>query len=67
LLTHSAPLNERVTWPSLIVAVIESGGVGRPAGVEEGDWTDAVPVPTALIAWTVNVYGVPFVNPTILQ
>jgi hypothetical protein len=33
------------------------------AGVTELDAVDAAPVPTALVADTVNVYAVPFVNP----
>ena len=33
------------------------------AGVTEFDAAEAGPVPTALVADTVNVYAVPFVNP----
>ena len=50
-----------------MVAESVVGAVGRPAGVDVGEVADATPVPTALIARTVNVYGVPFVRPTTLQ
>ena len=62
-----APLNVSVTWPSLMVADIDVGGVGRPAGTAAGDCVDATPVPIALIARAVKVYEVPLVSPVILQ
>ena len=39
------------------------GGSGDVAGVTELDGSDGAPVPTALVAVTVNVYDVPFVRP----
>ena len=62
-----APLKETVTWPSPIVADIDVGGVGSPAGTAAGDVDEATPVPMAFIAWAVNVYEVPLVRPEILQ
>jgi hypothetical protein len=38
-------------------------GHAGPAGVTELDADDAGPVPTELVADTVNVYAVPFVSP----
>jgi hypothetical protein len=38
--------------------------VGIAAGVTAADASDAGPVPTALIAATVNVYAVPFCRPS---
>ena len=32
-------------------------------GVTDADTTDVAPVPAALVALTLNVYAVPFVNP----
>jgi hypothetical protein len=42
------------------------GASGTVAGVTEFDATDAVLVPTALVAVTVNVYTVPLVKPVIV-
>jgi hypothetical protein len=50
-----APENATVTWPSPIVALIDVGAVGNPAGTDVGDVADATPVPIALIACAVNV------------
>jgi hypothetical protein len=41
--------------------------VGGGAGVTGLDGSDAGPVPFALVAVTVNVYGVPFVRPVTVQ
>jgi hypothetical protein len=41
--------------------------VGAVAGVTGGDGSDAGPVPCALVAVTVNVYGVPLVRPVTVQ
>jgi hypothetical protein len=41
------------------------GGSGIVTGVTELDAVEAVLVPIALAASTVNVYGVPFVSPVI--
>jgi hypothetical protein len=62
-----APVNATVTCPSPIVAVIDVGGVGRPAGIDTGEFADATPVPMSLIARAVKVYDVPLVRPVILQ
>jgi len=42
------------------------GASGTAAGVTEFDAVDAVLVPTAFVAVTVNVYVVPLVNPVIV-
>ena len=39
------------------------GVLGTAAGVAGADGADAAPVPMALVAVTVNVYGVPLVRP----
>ena len=39
------------------------GGLGTVAGVTLAEGDDAAPVPTAFVAVTVKVYGVPFVSP----
>jgi hypothetical protein len=39
------------------------GAPGTVAGVTAADATDSAPLPTALVACTVNVYAVPFVKP----
>jgi hypothetical protein len=62
-----APENATVTCPSPIVALIDVGAVGNPAGTAVGDGADATPVPMALMACAVNVYEVPLVSPEILQ
>jgi len=46
-----------------VVAVALVGGPGTVAGVTDGEGLEAGPVPTALVAVTVNVYEVPFVSP----
>jgi hypothetical protein len=46
--------------PTAVAAV---GVPGVVAGVTELDAIDGTPVPTPLVAVTVNVYEVPFVNP----
>ncbi|MBK6602781.1 MAG: hypothetical protein IPG28_14835 [Betaproteobacteria bacterium] len=45
------------------VAVTAVGAPGTVAGVTAADAADAGPVPTALVAVTVNVYAVPLVRP----
>jgi hypothetical protein len=55
--------NETVASPSPRTAVTLVGASGVVAGVTELLATEAVLVPTALVAVTVNVYVVPFVNP----
>ena len=46
-----------------LVAVPIVGASGTVAGVTEFDEAEAVLVPTAFVAVTVNVYVVPFVKP----
>ena len=48
-------------FPGMAVTVV--GAPGTPAGVTLFDTPDAEPVPTAFVAVTVNVYGVPFASP----
>ena len=43
------------------------GAVKGATGVTGGDGADAGPVPCALVAVTVNVYGVPLVRPVTVQ
>ena len=43
------------------------GAPGTVAGVTGADALDAGPVPTPLVAVTMNVYAVPFVNPLTVQ
>lgn len=58
--------HDTVTCASPGVAVVIVGEPGTEAdatGVTEEDAADAGPVPTALVAVTVNVYAVPLVSP----
>jgi hypothetical protein len=54
-----------VAEPSPAVAVTPVGAPGTvgPVGVTEFEGSEGAPVPTALVAVTVNVYAVPFVRP----
>jgi hypothetical protein len=45
------------------VAVTAVGAPGTVAGVTAADAADAGPLPTALVAVTVNVYAVPLARP----
>jgi hypothetical protein len=45
------------------VAVTPLGAAGTVAGVTAEEAADSGPVPTALVAMTVNVYAVPLVRP----
>lgn len=47
----------------LDIAEGEVGALGTVAGVTGLVEVEAAPVPAALVAVTVNVYGVPFVRP----
>ena len=49
--------------PTPATAVGAAGAPGTVAGVTALDAAEAGPVPTALVAATVKVYAVPFVNP----
>jgi hypothetical protein len=46
-----------------LVADTDVGAPGTVDGVAAADATEAVPVPDAFVAVTVNVYAVPFVRP----
>jgi hypothetical protein len=52
-----------IAWAFPATAVTAVGGFGGGLGVMLFDATDAGPVPTALVAVTVNVYAVPLVRP----
>lgn len=56
-------VHDTLAWPSPAVPVTAVGAPGTVAGVTADDADDAVPVPAALVAVTVNVYAVPFVKP----
>jgi hypothetical protein len=56
-------VNVTAAWAFPAVAVPILGAPGTPAGVTLFDGADAGPVPTALAAVTVKVYGVPLVSP----
>ena len=49
------------------VAVTPTGAPGMVAGTIGADGADGGPVPTALVAVTVNVYEVPLVRPFTVQ
>lgn len=59
----SGALHEIVAWVFPGSAVTEVGASGTVRGVVESEALDALDSPRALIATTVNVYPVPFVNP----
>jgi hypothetical protein len=56
-------VHDNATWPSPGDPVTPVGAPGTPTGVTAAEASESAPVPTALIAATVNVYAVPFVNP----
>jgi hypothetical protein len=59
-------VHDKLTWLSPAVATTVVGEPGTPAGVTAGDESaDGRPEPTALVAVTVNVYGVPLTSPSI--
>jgi hypothetical protein len=49
------------------VAVTVLGAVGAPIGTTPADAEVAIEVPAAFVAFTVNVYEVPFVRPVTTQ
>ena len=59
--TGAVKLIEACALPPVAVPMV--GEPGTVAGVTEFEGDDAVPVPTELVAVTVNVYAVPFVSP----
>lgn len=56
-------VNAMVTCPLPAVAMPMVGAPGTVAGVTLLDVPDAAPVPTALVAVTLNVYAVPLLSP----
>ena len=56
-------VHDTVTAPSPRTPTTPVGAPGTPVGVTAVDGADTAPLPTALVAITVNVYAVPFVNP----
>jgi hypothetical protein len=60
---NTGGVNVIVAWPLPLVAVPIVGASGTVAGVTELLALEADPVPTALVAVTVNVYATPFVKP----
>ena len=60
-------VHEIVTEPLPGVPTTSVGDPGIVGGVTAADAVDADPVPAELLAVTVNVYGVPFVSPLIVQ
>lgn len=52
-----------VAWALPAVAVTFVGALGAPPGVMLFEAVEAGPVPTLLVAVTVNVYAVPLVRP----
>ncbi len=53
----------RLTLPLPAVATTPDGAGGGPTGVMEAEAAELGPVPSALVAVTVNVYGVPLARP----
>ena len=49
------------------VAATPVGASGALVGVTGADGSEAAPVPSALVAVTVNVYAVPLVRPSTVQ
>ncbi|CAB4950417.1 unannotated protein [freshwater metagenome] len=57
-------VHETTDWPfAFEVAVTDVGAPGATPGTAAADATDATPVPAEFVAFTVNVYEVPFVRP----
>ena len=60
----AAQLTTAAALPAVAVTFVGAPGtVADEVGVTEFDAADAGPVPTALVADTLNVYAVPFVSP----
>ena len=57
------PVKLTKAWALPGAAVTAVGAPGTVAGVTAADAADAGPVPTALVAVTVNVYAVPLASP----
>ena len=56
-------LKTTVAWALPAVALGPVGAPGTVAGVTVFDGPEAAPVPTLLVALTVNVYATPLVSP----
>jgi hypothetical protein len=59
--TGAVHVNDTCVLPR--VGVTPVGAPGTTSGVADADDADAGPVPTVLVAVTVNVYAVPFTRP----
>ena len=60
---ESGAVNATVACPDPLVAIPIAGAPGTVAGVTALDAVAAGPEPSAFIAFTVNVYALPFVSP----
>ena len=60
-------VNETVTCASPLATVTPVGALGTVDGVAADEAVDWADVPIPLVAVTLNVYGVPFVNPVTTQ
>ena len=60
---EAGALNETVAWLLPGAALVMVGAPGTVAGVTVFDAVDGALVPTALVAVTVQLTGVPFVRP----
>jgi hypothetical protein len=61
--SEAGGLKLTVALPMAAFAVTSVGAPGTVAGVMAFEGFEAGPVPTALVAFTVNVYAVPLVSP----
>ena len=61
LLSGAVKVTDALAFPRVAVPIV--GAPGTTAGVTLLDAADADPVPTLLVAVTVNVYAVPLVSP----
>ena len=61
LLPGAVNVTDAVPLPGVAAPMV--GAPGRVTGVTLLDDPEAAPVPTPLVAVTVNVYGVPFASP----
>jgi hypothetical protein len=60
-------VHESATCPSPATPDTAVGAPGSPEGVTGAEAAESTPVPTALIAATVNVYAVPFDKPVTVK
>ena len=61
-------VHDTTDWLSVwVVPDTDDGAPGMVAGTIGADGADGGPVPTALVAVTVNVYEVPLVRPVTVQ